>query len=800
MKISYKWLGEFIELTANTQEISENLTAVGLEVESMEKVESVKGGLEGLVVGHVMECWQHPNADRLRITKVDIGQAELLQIVCGAPNIASGQKVIVAPVGTTVYPTEGEPFKINKSKIRSELSEGMICAEDEIGLGKSHEGVKVLPEDAVVGTSLKSFYNLTSDTVYEIGLTPNRADAASHLGVARDLAAIYKTQLKSLDFKKLPVQESGKIKIEIESLEDCPRFSGVYISGVQVKESPEWLKERLTSIGLKTINNIVDITNYICHGYGQPMHAYDADKLTGNTIKVRRAKPAEVLQTLDSVERKLVGTELIIADGAKAIGIAGTMGGLTTSVSNATQNIYLESAYFNAAVVRKSSKTHDLKTDASFRFERGTDPDMCLTALSKAVELVLAIAGGTSESHLTDHYPNTIKPAEINFSFDYAQRLIGKKIEPKRMIEILSGLGIKTLEENEGSVLVKVPLAKVDVTRPCDLVEEVLRIYGLNNIEMPSHLKSSLSFSHKPDADKVKEIVSEFLSSLGYQEMMANSLTSAKNNELINSADQVEILNPLSIELQVLRNQMISSGLEAIAYNLNRRSIDLKLYEWGSTYHKTDTGYTEKNKLSIFLTGNTHAEHWADKPSKNTIFNLKSTLDQLNARLGLTGLKTQALNENSVVGFAYLNGKVEMAKIGSISKKILKQFDVNQEVFMAEIDVDAMMQAIAKRKVDYKGAPKYPAVRRDLSMLLDRAVSFEQLKKIANQAEQRLLKKVDIFDVYEGDKLPAGKKSYALSFILMDEEKTLQDQVIDGVMDKLIKTYEKEVGAEIRKA
>lgn len=800
MKISHQWLGDFIELTENTQEISESLTAVGLEVESIEKAEAVKGGLEGLVIGHVLECEQHPNADRLRITKVDIGGPEPLQIVCGAPNVAKGQKVIVAPVGTTVHPTNGEPFKINKSKIRSEVSEGMICADDEIGLGESHDGIKILPEDAPIGKLLKEYFNLSSDTIYEIGLTPNRADAASHLGVARDLAAIFKTNLKSQNYTKLPVKEAGKIKVQITSSDDCPRFAGIYIEGVEVKESPKWLKDRLIAIGVKSINNIVDVTNFICHGLGQPMHAYNADALKGDKIVVRRADAKEKLQTLDSIEREMKGGELVIADAEHIVGIAGTMGGLLTSVNNQTKNIYLESAYFQAALVRKSSKAHDLKTDASFRFERGTDPDMCLMALSYAVELITDIAGGTPEPFITDVYPNPITPAEIELNYDYAQRLIGKNIEPKTMLSILNGLGIKTLEEKDHAVKVRVPLAKVDVTRPCDLVEEILRIYGLNNIEMPTHLKSSLSFSVKPDAERVKEILSEFLSSIGYQEMMSNSLTSSKNNELLNNADQVEILNPLSIELQVLRNQMLSSGLEAISYNINRKQNDLKLYEWGSTYHLNDGKYNEKWKLSLFLSGNTHGEHWAEKAQKTNLFNLKSVVDRLLNRLGLSNTKLQEINEGAYQGFSYSIGKLEILKVTSVAKKVLKQFDINQEVFFADIDMNGLMTAVEKRKMDYKGAPKYPSVRRDLSMLIDKSVSFEQLKKIAGQAEQRLLKKVDIFDVYEGDKLPAGKKSYALSFILMDEEKTLQDQIIDGVMDKLIKSYEKEVGAEIRKA
>jgi phenylalanyl-tRNA synthetase beta chain len=530
------------------------------------------------------------------------------------------------------------------------------------------------------------------------------------------------------------------------------------------------------------------------------MHAYDSDKIAGNTIRVRRANAGEVLQTLDQADRKMHGAELVITDAEKIVGIAGTMGGLNTAVSTSTKNIFLESAYFNAAVVRKSSKAHDLKTDASFRFERGTDPDMCLMAISQATELILSIAGGNAEAGITDLYPQPIQAAEIKLNFEYAQKLIGKKIEPKLMVEILTGLGIKIIEENQQDVLVRVPLSKVDVTRPCDLVEEILRIYGLNNIEMPTHLKSSLSFSVKPDSNRVKEITSEFLSSIGYQEMMSNSLTSSKNNEIFSAEDQVEILNPLSIELQVLRNQMLSSGLEAISYNINRRSSDLKLYEWGSTYHKLESSYEEKSHLSLFLTGNTHAEHWKEKAEKSNIYHIKSIVDQLLNRLGLSGVKTQGLTEGGNEGFAYQLGKLGIIKVTSISKKVLKQFDISQEVFFADIDINALMQAVTKRKMEYNGAPKYPAVRRDLSMLINKEVTFEQLRRIANQAEQRLLKNIDIFDVYEGDKLPEGKKSYALSFILMDEEKTMQDQVIDGVMEKLIKSYEKEAGAEIRKS
>lgn len=800
MRISYKWLKEFIELEEPIQDISEALTSVGLEVESLENVVAVKGGLEGLVIGHVKECYQHPNADRLRITKVDVGAEELLQIVCGAPNVAVGQKVIVATVGTTVHPTNGEAFKINKSKIRSELSEGMICAEDEIGLGESHDGIKILPEDAPVGMLFKEYIGLKSDVVFEIGLTPNRADAASHLGVARDLAAIYKRNLKEKTYKKLPVHTTGKITINIENTDDCKRFTGIYLKNVKVAPSPQWLLDKLNAIGVKPINNIVDITNYICHGLGQPMHAYDADKIEGETIIVRRAKTGEKLLTLDHVERELNNSELVIADSQKVLGIAGAIGGQESAITESTKNVFLECAYFNAASVRKSAKIQNIKTDASFRFERGTDPDMCLTAASYAVELMQELAGAEPETGITDNYPQTIEPVIIQLTTEYTQRLIGKAIPQETIQEILLNLGMKLISSDDHSITVKVPLAKVDVTRPCDLVEEVLRIYGLNNIEMPKQLRSSLSFQIKPDQDRVKNIISEYLSSNGFNEMMSNSLTSSKNNELSAVNDSVEILNPLSIELQVLRNQMISSGLETIAYNINRKNASLNLYEWGNTYHKTETGHKEYWHLSLFMTGNTHKEHWNAKPEEKTFFHLKSIVDQVIMRLGLSNMKTAALNDSNLDGFAYLNGKNEIIKVSSLKKSSLKSFDINQSVFFADFNMTEIFDLLKKRKKTYTEPSKFPEVRRDLSMLVDNAVSFENLKKIATQAEQRLLKNVDVFDVYQGDKLPAGKKSYALSFVLLDEEKTLQDQAIDGVMNKLIAAFEKEAGAEIRKA
>lgn len=800
MRISDSWLRTFIKTDKTSSEIADALTAVGLEVESIEKQESIAGGLAGLIIGQVVECQPHPNADRLKLTKVNIGQADLLQIVCGAPNVAAGQKVVVAPVGTTVFPTKSEPFKINKSKIRSELSEGMICADDEIGLGESHDGIKILAEDAPVGTLLKDYLGISSELVYEIGLTPNRADAASHLGVARDLAALYQQPIQLPYQNAKPIIGSGVLKLTVQNEVDCPRFSMALIKNFKVEPSPEWLQKKLKSIGVKSINNVVDITNYVCHGLGQPMHAYDAKVLAENHLIVRRANQNESLICLDGVERKLQNSELLVCDQQKVLGIAGVMGGLASSVKPESSDIILESAYFDAVAVRKTAKAHGLKTDASFRFERGTDPDICSDALQYAIALMQEICPDMQVVDVNDHYPKKIARPEIDFYFDFARAVIGKEISDQEMSSILKYLGIEILAQLQGGIKVSVPLAKVDVTRPIDLVEEILRIHGLNNIEMPKHLRSSLSHIAKPNIEAAKELSFEFMAANGFTEIMCNSLCPERYNELLSDKVSVKILNPLSQDLNVLRNQMIGSMLETISYNINRKSENLNLFEFGKCYQLNEGNSEESEHLCVAVSGNQLPEHWNRKVMKHDLFSLKKIVEHLLLRLGFKNLKTEAFVGLAGQGYRIMHGKQEIAQVIMVAKKILKEFDIQQEVFLADFIWTDLEKQLKQLKKNYQEPPKYPGVRRDLSMLIQKDVKFEQLRKIAMQAEQRLLKEVNIFDVYEGDKLPDGKKSYALSFVLQDEERTLQEQQIEQVMQKIAVAMEKEAGAEIRKA
>jgi phenylalanyl-tRNA synthetase beta chain len=808
MKISYKWLKDFIDTELSAEELSGILTGVGLEVESLEKIQSIPGGLEGIVIGQVKSRSQHPNADKLSITKVDIGTGEELQIVCGAANVAAGQKVVVATVGSTVHPVSGEPFKINKSKIRGEVSEGMICAEDEIGLGSSHEGIMVLPEDALVGMQAKEYFKLEDDYLFEIGLTPNRADAASHLGVAKDIVAYLnfhtkkKYEVKFPDVSSLKLRASSPgIKVEVLNTDACPRYSGLSISNIIVKESPEWLQNRLKIIGLKPINNIVDVTNYVCHALGQPMHAFDADQIKGKKIMVRNAKEGELFKTLDDVERKLSPEDLMICDETDGMCIAGVFGGIRSGVNENTKNIFLESAYFNSVFVRKTSKRLGLKTDASFRFERGTDYEMTVFALTYAAQLILDMAGGEISSEIIDIYPQPIQRAKVEVNYHYINRLIGKEISSAEIKNILTSLGFIFLKENNEGAELEVPSAKVDVTRECDITEEVLRIYGLNNIGLPSRLMSALSFSSTPDKEKVRDIISNMLVSQGFSEMLSNSLTKSSYSELLDTKENIHILNPLSNELDVLRQSMLFSGLEAIAYNQNRKSNDLKFFEFGTTYHKKEGKYQENEHLALFITGNQFGEHWNSKTIKSDFYELKSIIDNILVRLGLSDIEISSFtNELNSEGLRYGKGDKSYVEFGKVSKKALKKADVSSDVFYADFNWNLILKKLRNVKTEYKEVSKFPAVRRDLSMLLDKSVTFEKLKQIALKTDKNLLKEVNVFDVYEGDKLPAGKKSYALSFTLQDEEKTLNDKQIDSVMDKLIRNYESQIGAEIRKA
>lgn len=799
MKISYKWLQQFIQTDKSPEQLSLILTNIGLEVESLEKVQPVPGGLEGLVIGYVKECVQHPNADRLKVTKVDVGLSEDLQVVCGANNVAAGQKVVVATVNTTVYPTEGEPFKINKSKIRGEVSEGMICAEDEIGLGHDHAGIMVLDADAQIGTSAKEYFKLEDDYLFEIGLTPNRADAASHLGVARDLAAYLKTELKMPDVSGFKADSNGLIiPVTVENQNACGRYSSLTISGVTVKESPDWLKDKLNTIGVRPINNVVDATNYVLHDLGQPLHAFDADAIKGQKVLVKGCAEGTIFQTLDEVERKLSAEDLMICNAEAPMCIAGVFGGISSGVKTSTTRIFLESAWFDAVSVRKTSKRHGLKTDASFRFERGTDPDITVLALKRAALLIKEVAGGQISSEVSDIYPSPVSPFEIAITYRNVNRLIGKEISADEIRSTLSGLGIKIVAEDTEGMLLHVPPFKVDVTREVDIIEEILRIHGYDNVEIPSQIRASLNYSQKPDKEVLQNQVADMLAGNGFFEILGNSLTKSAYSAQPDLS--VKILNPLSSDLDVMRQSLLYSGLEAVSYNHNRKNTDLKLYEFGKVYSTDGNSYKENQRLSVFITGEKHAENWNVKEGNASFYNLKSLVDLIVSRLNIKGLvSTETANPDLAYGISYSKGEKSLVDFGSVSKKTLKKLDISSEVFYADFDWDLIIRSVRNNKITYTEVSKFPSVRRDLSMLLNKDITFEQLKQIALKTDKSLLKEVNVFDVYIGDKLPDGKKSYALSFLIQDEEKTLTDKQIESLMQKLILNFEKQAGAEIRK-
>ncbi|MNK33208.1 Phenylalanine--tRNA ligase beta subunit [compost metagenome] len=799
MKISYNWLKQFVQIDKTPQELSLILTNVGLEVESVEKVQPVAGGLAGLVIGEVLTCVQHPNADRLRVTTVNVGGSENLQIVCGAPNVAAGQKVVVATVGTTVYPLEGEPFKIKESKIRGELSQGMICAEDEIGLGKSHDGIMILANDTEVGILAKDHFNMEDDYLFEIGLTPNRADAASHLGVARDLAAYFRSEYEIPDLTAFKTDnENLVIPVEVEDLEACPRYSSVTISGVTVTESPEWLKDKLKVIGLRPINNVVDITNYVLHGLGQPLHAFDADKITGGKVIVKKVAEGTPFVTLDDVERKLSADDLMICNAEAPMCIAGVFGGKTSGVDTETKNIFLESAYFNSVSVRKTSKRHGLKTDASFRFERGTDPEITVTALKYAALLIKELAGGEISSSISDIYPKHIRPFEFEVSYTNINKLIGANIPSAEIKHIITALGISATSTSDDTLALRVPSFKVDVTRECDITEEVLRIYGYNNIEIPTKVNASLSYSIKPEKENTHNVIADMLTSNGYAEIMCNSLTKSAYSKNIDEA--VFILNPLSSDLNVMRQNLLMPALESVAYNQNRKNADVKFYEFGKTYHLINEQYVERPRLLLLISGAKQGEQWNQNSKPATFYNLKSAVDAIIARLGISTYQSDALtNEDFAYGIKYFRGDKTLVSFGAASKADRKVADVNAEVFYADFDWAVLLDIVKKNKIVHKDVAKYPQVRRDLSLLIDQQVTFDTLKGIAFKTDKKLIKEVGVFDVYVGDKLPNGKKSYALNFILQDEEQTLTDKQIENTMQKLIANLTAQAGAEIRK-
>ncbi len=803
MKISYNWLKQYIKTDLSAESIAQILTNVGLEVEGLEKVTSIPGGLEGLVIGLVKTRDKHPNADKLSITTVDIGNGEALNIVCGAPNVAAGQKVIVAPVGTTIYPTNGKPFEIAKAKIRGEVSEGMICAEDEIGLGTDHGGIIVLPNEAQIGQLAKEYYKLEDDWVFEIGLTPNRVDASSHLGVARDLAAFLNQSviLPEVNLPK-PAKNGFKVEVVVENTTACPRYSGICLENVKVQESPDWLKNALIAIGQKPINNVVDITNFVLHETGQPLHAFDGDKIKGQKIIVKHAINGEDFTTLDGVKRKLSSADLMICSAEEPMCIAGVFGGLNSGVTASTTKLFLESAYFNSVSIRKTAKRHGLKTDASFRFERGTDPNATIFALQRAAQLIVEVAGGNISSDITDIYPIKINNLEITYRFAVADSLIGKVIPHDKVKLILRGLGIEILKENTDSLVLSIPTAKVDVTREVDVIEEVLRIYGYNNIEIPTKQNASLSYSLKPDREKLQNIISNLLADNGFSEMITNSLTASDYHQLLNdlkAEENVPMLNPLSKELDVLRQSLLFSGLEVIAYNHNRQQTTLKAFEFGNIYRKINSKYKQDTKLALFASGSITPEHWQVKTESVDIYYLKSNVEKIFARFGLQQIETSTAEKAGFVNAVeyYYNNKA-IAFVGQVSNPILSRLEINKPVFYAEIDWDRVVKSSLQNKTSYKEVPKFPSVRRDLSLMIDKNITFGELKSIALQTEKQLLKEVNIFDVYQGEKIEKGKKSYALSFEIQDDNKTLTDKQIDAIVQKLIANYEK-IGAEIRK-
>ena len=807
MKISINWLKQYIRLDLEISEISELLTNTGLEVEGVSCVESIKGGLEGVIIGEVLTCIQHPNADRLKLTTVNIGEEDVLQIVCGAPNVDVGKKVLVATIGTILYNGE-ESFKIKKGKIRGEFSMGMICSEDELSLGESHEGIMILPNDAEVGTLASDYFNVENDTVLEIGLTPNRSDAMGHIGVARDLKAVLNHKGSKLEMC-LPKVDDFKvdntdysISVIVEDSELCPRYSGVSISSVKIDDSPVWLQNRLKSIGLDPINNVVDVTNYVLHETGQPLHAFDLDKISGNKVIVRKAKNKTKFTTLDDVERELSSQDLMICNEKEAMCLAGVFGGSDSGVSNKTDTIFLESAYFNPVSIRKTAKRHGLSTDSSFRFERGCDPNNTIYSLKRAALLIQEIAGGVISSDIVDVYPKPIHDFKINLSYQKLDSLIGEKIEREVVKSILNDLEIKVVSQSEKGLSLEVPLYRADVQREIDVIEEILRIYGFNTVSISEKLNTSIQYSEDINPASIRNVISDLLSSNGYSEIMNNSLTKGDYNTLIkelNPEKNITLLNPLSHDLNILRQSLLFPILENVSYNINRKNKDLKLYEFGKSYHKIDGEYVENQHLIILLTGNVSSENWNSTITSVNFFNLKEKVEHILYRLGITKLKSEELIGYGISdGLMYKHKKDTLVCFGKVDKKITKKFGIKQEVFYADFNWDLALRLVVNTKIKYSEITKFPNVKRDLSLLIDKNITFKELLQIANESEKNILKSVNLFDVYEGEKLPEGKKSYALSFILEDKSRTLTDKHIDKVMNKLVKAYENTIGAEVR--
>jgi len=810
MKVSYNWLKDYVKTNLSPDELSKVLTDTGLEVDGIEKIENIKGGLEGVFVGEVLSCEKHPDADKLKVTTVSVG-GEPLQIVCGAPNVAIGQKVICATVGSVLYPNPDEPFKIKASKIRGVESLGMLCAEDELGMGNSHAGIIVLDQEAKVGTPAAIYFELEEDYQIEIGLTPNRADAMGHIGVARDIIAyqnVHQNAQLTLDFPEVE-EISAKnqqvvVSVSVEEPELCPKYIGVSLQNVEVKPSPNWMQKRLRAVGLSPINSVVDCTNYVMRELGTPLHAFDADKLEGKIV-VRKGIAGDKFVTLDGVERTLFEDDLMITNGNKNLAIAGVFGGLDSGISSETKNIFIESAYFNPVSVRKTAKRHSLNTDASFRYERGVDPMMTEYALKRVVSLIQSICGGEVSMNVASVVNEQFASKSIDFDVNRCNQIIGLEIPNEKIKSILLNLDIQVTEEDENHWKLAVPPYRVDVTREIDVVEEVLRIFGFNNVPLPEKLNTTITLRTKPDTDKIQKSVSEFLVGLGYSEMMNNSLTSSAyiqkfGNEAFASANNVEMLNPLSNELDVMRQTLIFSTLESITHNQNRQNSDLKLFEFGKVYRKEAENYIENKRLVFGLSGRRESEQWNSLNDKVSFYSIKGLVTALFTRMGLDSFLSENQLENSLLedGVSLYILKKKVGEMGWVSDAMKKHFGIKQPVFVADLDWDMLIDQLKLVKVIYKELPKTFEVRRDFSLLLDEQVRFSDIEKLALGVDRKILRKVGLFDVYEGKNLDAGKKSYAVSFHFQDAEKTLKDEQVDGIMNKIRQELESKLNAQLR--
>jgi phenylalanyl-tRNA synthetase beta chain len=812
MKISYNWLKDYINISQSPAELGEILTNIGLEVEGMEEVESVRGGLKGCIIGRVRTCEKHPDADKLSLTKVDIGSERDLDIVCGAPNVRAGQMVVVATVGTTLYKGD-DRMTLKKANIRGKISEGMICAEDEIGMGTGHDGIMVLAEDAVPGTPASEYFGIGTDTVFEIGLTPNRIDGASHYGVARDLAAFLQlvgpvtlSKPSAGDFRA--DNHDFPVSVRIENEQACARYAGVTLTGVSVKESPRWLKTRLLAVGLNPINNVVDITNYVLYELGQPLHAFDADEITGRTVVIKTLKEGTKFTTLDEVERSLSEDDLMICNTREGMCIAGIFGGIHSGVTGKTRNVFLESAYFDPVYIRRTSRRHALNTDASFRFERGADPEMTLPALQSAALLIRDIAGGKISSEIVDAYPRKLKPFRVEVQYAHIDRLVGKKIERDAIKRILEALEITIEAEGRDGLALVVPAYRVDVRRQADVIEEILRIYGYNNVEHPDKLSSVLTYIEKPDKERVTQIISDYLSANGFNEIVCNSLT--KEAYYRDDPEAVELFNPLSTDLNRMRTNLIYGGLETIIFNINRKKPNLRLYEFGNCYRLLSgadqdrlDAYRETERLALFATGPKHTGNWIEKEQPGTFYEIKSYVEGIMGRVGLDTrlIQTQKVDARHFTdGLSYFVNGTKLAEMGTVDSSLTRQFDIPSTVYFADIHWSGMLEVMKGFRITMKEIPRYPEVRRDLSMIIDRSIPFSMIREIVLNSGHKMVRSVTLFDVYESERLEKGKQSYAVGIVLQDENKTLTDKEIDKIMKRIQGDLEQQIDARIREA